>query len=116
MAQIPHADAGLVCPLHRVDVSKVCHKCPWWQQIRGVNPNTGDPVDNWQCAIAWLPMLMIENSQQQRATGAAVESMRNELVSGVISAVGIAAARAGRIIDNTTANVPQNGHPLNLRP
>lgn len=27
-----------------------------------------------------MPMLMIENSQQQRQTGAAVESFRNEMV------------------------------------
>jgi hypothetical protein len=30
--------------------------------------------------MAWLPILMIENSQQQRQTGAAVESFRNEMV------------------------------------
>jgi hypothetical protein len=30
--------------------------------------------------MAWLPMLLIENSQQQRQTGAAVESFRNEMV------------------------------------
>jgi hypothetical protein len=27
-----------------------------------------------------MPILMIENSQQQRSTGAAVESFRNEMV------------------------------------
>ena len=31
-------------------------------------------------AVTWLPMLTIENSQQQRQTGAAVESFRNEVV------------------------------------
>lgn len=45
-----------------------------------MNPNTGKEVDEWGCAIAWLPVLMIENSQQQRSTGAAVESFRNEMV------------------------------------
>lgn len=30
--------------------------------------------------MAWLPIMMIENSQQQRQTGAAVESFRNEMV------------------------------------
>jgi hypothetical protein len=34
------------------------------------------------CAIAALPMLLIENSQQQRGTAAAVESFRNEMVEG----------------------------------
>jgi len=45
-----------------------------------MNPNTGEPVDEWQCAINFVPFLMIENSQQQRQTGAAVESFRNESI------------------------------------
>jgi len=49
-------------------------------KIRGNNPNTGAEIDEWGCAIAWMPILMIENSQQQRSTGAAVESFRNEMV------------------------------------
>ena len=36
--------------------------------------------DDWGCAVGWLPVLLIENSQQQRSTGAAVESFRNEMV------------------------------------
>lgn len=48
--------------------------------VRGKNPQTGEEVDEWNCAVTWLPMLMIENSQQQRQTGAAVESFRNEMV------------------------------------
>jgi hypothetical protein len=42
--------------------------------------NTGNQIDDYQCAIAWMPMLLIENSGQQRQTGAAVESFRNEMV------------------------------------
>lgn len=49
-------------------------------KIRGNNPNTGEEIDDYGCSIAWLPVLMIENSQQQRSTGAAVESFRNEMV------------------------------------
>ena len=48
--------------------------------MRGNNPNTGEEVDEWACSMAWLPILLIENSQQQRSTGAAVESFRNEMV------------------------------------
>lgn len=49
-------------------------------KIRGNNPNTGEEIDDYGCSMAWLPVLMIENSQQQRHTGAAVESFRNEMV------------------------------------
>lgn len=48
--------------------------------VRGMNPQTGEDIDHWGCAVTWLPMLTIENSQQQRQTGAAVESFRNEVV------------------------------------
>ena len=67
------------CPL---DGFKPCRQleCAWFMKIRGNNPNTGEEVDEYGCSIAWLPMLMIENSQQQRSTGAAVESFRNEMV------------------------------------
>jgi hypothetical protein len=80
MAQIPHANKGLICPLHKQDMSKVCHKCPLWTQVRGKNPQNGEDIDHWNCAIAWLPMMLVENSQMQRQTGAAVESFRNEMV------------------------------------
>ncbi len=72
MAQIK---PGNYCPLIKKDCIGL--KCSWYTQIRGMNPQTGEPVDEWGCAITWLPMLTIENSQQQRSTGAAVESFRN---------------------------------------
>lgn len=67
------------CPL---DGFKPCRQldCAWFMKVRGNNPNTGEEIDDYGCAIAWLPVMMIENSQQQRQTGAAVESFRNEMV------------------------------------
>jgi hypothetical protein len=67
------------CPL---DGFKPCRQleCAWFMKVRGTNPNTGEEIDDYGCSIAWLPVLMIENSQQQRQTGAAVESFRNEMV------------------------------------
>jgi hypothetical protein len=80
MAQTPRAEPGLVCPLHKLDMSEVCHKCPWWTLIRGKHPQTGQELDQWGCAVGFLPMLLIENAQMSRGTGAAVESFRNEMV------------------------------------
>jgi hypothetical protein len=67
------------CPLNNFEPCKQLD-CAWFMKIRGKNPNTGDDVDEYGCSMAWLPVLMIENSQQQRSTGAAVESFRNEMV------------------------------------
>lgn len=80
MAQIPHAEEGRVCPLHKADMSTVCHKCPLWILIRGKNPQGEEIIDTWNCSLAWLPVLLIENSKEQRHTGAAVESFREEMV------------------------------------
>ena len=67
------------CPLNKFEPCKQL-ECAWFIQLRGMNPNTGQDVDEWGCSMAWLPILMIENSQQQRQTGSAVESFRNEMV------------------------------------
>lgn len=67
------------CPLNGFEPCKQLD-CAWFLKIRGQNPNTGEDIDEWGCSMAWLPVLMIENSQQQRQTGAAVESFRNEMV------------------------------------
>jgi hypothetical protein len=71
-------EKGNYCPL----IKKKCIglKCAWYTQVRGMNPNTGELVDEWNCAIAWMPMMQIETSQQARQAGAAVESFRNEVV------------------------------------
>jgi hypothetical protein len=69
---------GNYCPLIKDEC--VGLKCAWFTQIRGTSPNTGKEIDEWACAVSWLPILLIENSQQQRQTGAAVESFRNEMV------------------------------------
>ena len=68
------------CPL----IQKKCkeHKCKFYIQVLGKNPQTGQDVSEWNCAITWLPMLLIEGSQQTRQTGAAIESFRNEVVKG----------------------------------
>ena len=66
------------CPL----IGEECMglKCEWFTHIRGTNPQTGEDAEEWGCAVTWLPILLIENSQKHRETGAAVESFRNESV------------------------------------
>jgi hypothetical protein len=69
---------GIYCPLIKKDC--IQHKCAWFTQVRGLNPNTGAEVDEWACAVAWMPMMAIEIAQKENQTGAAVESFRNEVV------------------------------------
>jgi hypothetical protein len=69
---------GTYCPL----IKKNCieNKCAWYTQVRGYNPNTGQDIDEWKCAVTWMPLMSIEIAQKEYSTGAAVESFRNEVV------------------------------------
>lgn len=73
------------CPLgsecEEIKDNKI-HRCVWYTPVRGTNPNTGEEVDEWSCAISWLPTLQIETSQTQRGVSSALESFRNETVKG----------------------------------
>lgn len=77
-----------LCPLMKEPCIE--HGCAWYIQLLGTNPQTGNPVDQWLCSVSAMPILTIENSQQQRQTAAAVESFRNEVV---------AAKRADQLIE-----------------
>lgn len=71
----------MTCPLHKKDVSTVCHKCPWWTRLVGKHPQTGAEIDEWGCAIAWMPTLMIETAKEARQGAAAIETFRNEFAN-----------------------------------
>lgn len=94
------------CPLNGFNPCRQL-ECAWFMKIVGKNPNTGEDVDEWGCSMAWLPVLMIENSQQQRQTGAAVESFRNEMVRAnevsqrvLLQTAGISPQAQNMILDN----------------
>lgn len=72
---------GNLCPFMKKDC--VEQKCKLWIHLVGTNPQTGQPTDDWGCAIGWLPLLLVENSRHQRGTQKAVESLRNETIKAV---------------------------------
>ena len=100
-------EPGKYCPLIKKDCIGL--QCSWFMLVRGKHPQTGQDVDEWGCAMTWLPVLLIENSQQQRQTGAAVESFRNEVVKSAEDV-------AQRMLQSTEPNVIQifggQGSPL----
>lgn len=68
-----------LCPL----LKKSCieHDCRWWTRLRGKNPQGGE-IDEFSCAVEWLPILLIEGSQHSRHVVAALASFRNEVHVG----------------------------------
>jgi hypothetical protein len=75
---VPIFDPDGKCPL----LNKKCikHQCVWYNMLQGKHPQTGLDVQEWGCSIAWIPLLLVENSQQIVGTKAATESFRNEMV------------------------------------
>ena len=69
---------GNLCPLIGEDCREL--ECAWYTQISGTNPQTGEPVNEYGCAVAWIPFLQVDNSKVVNQTGAAIESLRNETV------------------------------------
>ena len=85
------------CPL----LKKPCigAECMWATTVRGTDKNTGKEVDDSGCAVAFLPMLLIEGSSQGRSTAAAVESFRNEMVKSNDAMIAVAANNIRRLSD-----------------
>jgi hypothetical protein len=74
---MPIFDPDGKCPL----LNKKCIKtqCIWYNMLQGTHPQTGAPVQEWGCSIAWIPLLLVENSRHIQGTQAATESFRNEM-------------------------------------
>ena len=58
------------------------HRCAWYIQMEGVNPQNGQTFNKKDCAIAWQPLLSIEMARTNQGQTAALESFRNEMVKG----------------------------------
>lgn len=79
--KIADCPLGAKCEEGKIENGKtVIYRCPWYTQVKGFDTNTGKEVDNWSCAIAWLPTLMINAANESRKGVAATESFRNEMV------------------------------------
>ena len=72
-------EQGKFCPLIGEDCLGL--KCSWFTHVMGNHPQTGEAVDEWCCAVTWMPLLLIENSQQHRSTSSAIESFRYETLN-----------------------------------
>lgn len=94
------------CPLNNFEPCKQL-ECAWFMEIHGTNPNTGEPIKDWGCAVTWIPMMLIENGRQQHSTASAVESFRNEMVKAnevgqrvLLAAAGVPQQASNMILEN----------------
>jgi len=52
-----------ICPLSGECIE---HRCAWFTRVAGQHPQTGEVIDTEACAVALLPMLLIENARASR--------------------------------------------------
>jgi len=83
--EIPHAKPGTFCPLWKKDKSKVCHTCEFWVRMYGRNPNPKDPhtvemIDDWRCAISWLPVLATQQASEVFAVSQEIGKQREMVI------------------------------------
>lgn len=106
-----------LCPL----LKKTCieHDCKFYVHVQGMHPQTGAPMDHWDCAVSWVPMLMVESARMTRCVAASVDSMRNEVVQRQDALNdAVAKAQTGRLGVNHEArivDVDGSGGSLRLR-
>ena len=76
-------DIEITCPLgskcEEIRDNRV-HRCAWYTCIKGKDPQSEETLDEWRCAIAWMPILQVETAQTNRGQTQALESFRNEMV------------------------------------
>ncbi len=89
------------CPL----IKKPCRglKCLWFTHLIGIHPQTGKNIDEWDCAMKWLPILMIENTKETMSLAASIDSFRNETMKGQVAVMHMAAKGDLEIRENLIA-------------
>lgn len=74
---------GWLC--HETGFRERCNKgrggeCPKWLHVQGKHPSSGADIDLFDCADRWVPIMLMEIAQKQNHAGAAIESLRNNVV------------------------------------
>lgn len=76
-------EVDIICPLggkcEEVVGGKI-HRCAWYVELEGENPQNGMLIKESKCAMAWQPILMVEGSRETGRVAASVQSLRNETV------------------------------------
>lgn len=60
-------------------ITKQQIKCRWWVHLTGKDPQSEKNVDEFDCSIAWLPIIGLENSQMIRFNAASTDKVANNI-------------------------------------
>ncbi len=86
-------------------------KCRWWQHLAGKDPQSEKVIDQYDCAVAWLPTVGIEGAQMSRQAGASIDKVGNEVatlkshMSAMSAAIRVAGAGISQAIGEGSLTV-----------
>jgi hypothetical protein len=112
----PPREPGMSCPLMGgKDVSKVCHKCDFYQVIQGklkvkANPDdTGAWIDHWACTLAHSHMFQANTAANVDAQTVELNILRNDLAKQNAQQ-SMLLARVGQVIEMLMQQVAIGNH------
>lgn len=56
------------------------HRCRWYVEVVGKDPTSDQILHEKDCAMAWVPTLLIEGSRTNRGQTKALEDFRNAVI------------------------------------
>lgn len=63
---------------------QVLYRCPWFERVIGKHPQIPDTqIDQWKCSVAWLPLLLIENTKEAIELTSSHNGLRNALAEAL---------------------------------
>lgn len=60
-------------------------QCRLWTHVAGKDPQSEKVIDHYDCALAWGPVIGLEQSQMTRQNTATMQEFRNETHEGISS-------------------------------
>lgn len=117
MPKLYTGEPDMTCPYRGGKLcSKVCPTCNFQTEVLGTNPNTGEPLARWMCALLLQHMLTLETNARTAGVREAIEIMRDEVTTQNRAALGGSVKLAERIIANlppadaiATKQIPSGG-------
>ena len=74
-------EVELFCPLgsvcEQVADGKV-KRCRWYTKVIGKHPQGEQEIEEWNCAMSWMPMMQVEVAQTNRSQSQAIEIQTTE--------------------------------------
>lgn len=73
---------GHTCETIRQDADgPYLDRCSHYINIKGKDPQSTELIDDWRCAVAWTPVVILEGAQYSRNTVDAVVSLRDNVAA-----------------------------------